>query len=209
MIYLIGGPPKCGKRYLAQFFSSKHMVPWFPTELILSIARKYLPESDYFEKLPLYSLLEKESINSFFSNYSTAQVVDFYINQSTTSWKGIESFIEKSINEGQDFVLKGYHIHPKLVFGLQKRYFRYIRSIFVYRENILDMVTGFRELDHAYDWLINTEVTDKTLVKVAESINEFGNFFKQECLNYGLPCLSVDDNIELKKDRIISYLSPS
>jgi len=52
MIYLIGGPPKCGKTTLARELSRKIKVPWIAVDTLQSIVWAYMDKEERLKKFP-------------------------------------------------------------------------------------------------------------------------------------------------------------
>ena len=44
MVYLIGGPPRCGKSVLARRLTTEHAIPFIPTDLIWAVVEVSQPE---------------------------------------------------------------------------------------------------------------------------------------------------------------------
>jgi len=51
-VYLIGGPPKCGKTTLAKTLSKRLSIPWISADTLQNIASVYIPEEEYEKYFP-------------------------------------------------------------------------------------------------------------------------------------------------------------
>ncbi|OGF22453.1 hypothetical protein A2Y83_04145 [Candidatus Falkowbacteria bacterium RBG_13_39_14] len=47
MIYLIGGPPRCGKTTLAKEMSKKLRIPWVSTDALEVVTRAYVDKEKW------------------------------------------------------------------------------------------------------------------------------------------------------------------
>ena len=50
MIYLIGGPPKCGKTTLAKRLSKSLGIPWVSTDTLQCVIKPYINRKDFSKK---------------------------------------------------------------------------------------------------------------------------------------------------------------
>lgn len=73
MIYLIGGPPRCGKTTLAKEMSKKLRIPWVSTDALEVVTRAYVDKGKWQTLYP-YSFVRKKGGNrnndEFYSSYS-------------------------------------------------------------------------------------------------------------------------------------------
>jgi adenylate kinase family enzyme len=51
-VYLIGGPPKCGKTTLAKIMSKRFSIPWISADTLQNIASVYIPEEEHTKYFP-------------------------------------------------------------------------------------------------------------------------------------------------------------
>ena len=52
MIYLIGGPPKCGKTTLAKTLSKSLGIPWVSTDTLQCVIKPYMNKKTISKKFP-------------------------------------------------------------------------------------------------------------------------------------------------------------
>jgi cytidylate kinase len=52
MIYLIGGPPKCGKTTLAKRLSKSKGIPWVSTDTLQCVIKPYMNKKDFSKIFP-------------------------------------------------------------------------------------------------------------------------------------------------------------
>ena len=68
MIYLIGGPPKCGKTTLAKRLSKLKGIPWVSTDTLQNVIKPYISKEDFARKFP-NSQLTGESNDEKYTKY--------------------------------------------------------------------------------------------------------------------------------------------
>lgn len=88
MIYLIGGPPKSGKTFLAKSLSKKINTYFISTDSLQNIIKPYV--KDIKESFPA-SLQRCNYNDEKYSKYSTEEIIIVYKNQAKNSQKGIKN----------------------------------------------------------------------------------------------------------------------
>ena len=75
MIYLIGGPPRCGKTTLAKAMFKQRAIPWISCDMLQTVVCEYMTQKQWNELHP-YSLLRKKlKTNDEFSAKLSAQKI--------------------------------------------------------------------------------------------------------------------------------------
>ena len=120
MIYLIGGPPRCGKTTLARELSKRLVIPYVPADYLTSAISPYIPQEDVKERLPRwYARIKTEKSNDrLYAEYTPQEIVSFYLVEAETYWPGIKNFILYALHEGQNFIVEGVQFRPDLVQAL-------------------------------------------------------------------------------------------
>ncbi|MFH1192158.1 MAG: AAA family ATPase [bacterium] len=117
MIYLIGGPPRCGKTTLAKEMSKKLKIPWISSDALEVVSREYVSKEKRIKLYP-YSFLRKKGVNrnndEFYSKYSAREIINVLKKQAKTSFRAIDMMIANEIDNGNDYIIEGYHILPSL-----------------------------------------------------------------------------------------------
>ena len=204
MIYLIGGPPRCGKTTLAKRLGR----PWISADMLESIVREHTKKTDLDRLFPKNVMRKKtkDSNDLMYGAYSAVAIAKAYIAQAKASWKAIETVVECEISEGYDYVIEGHQIHPKLVAKLMKRYGKEIAPLFLVRSDIDDIVSGCLKNKAKNDWFLQNTRDKKTYYKIAEMIRVYGEYFEKEAGKYGLKVANMDGDFEGKMAKI-AYLN--
>ncbi|EKE19363.1 MAG: hypothetical protein ACD_9C00039G0002 [uncultured bacterium] len=205
MIYLIGGPPKCGKTTLAKTFSKSAGIPWVSTDTLQCVIQPYMDKETLSEKFPTSAQRCKDNDEKY-SKYSTQEIVDAYKIQAETAYQAIEMFVECEIVDGNDYIVEGYHIEPELAEKLKSKFPDKIKNIFLVKSDTDKFVADIKKSTTPNDWIIARTHDDETFSKIAEMICEYGNYFKTESEKYGFDVLNMDDDFEIKIQEAVDYL---
>jgi len=199
MIYLIGGSPRCGKTTLAQFLSRQLSIPWLATDTLESIVSECISSSDFNKMFPksVTRRQTKKSNDVMYTEFTPKQIARAHIKQSRAVWKAISMLVSCELYEGRSFILEGYHIHPKLVSMLKKKYgSKNIKAIFLTKTNVKNIIKGSINYSSKTDWFVQKTNDPKIYVKVAEMIAELGNFFQGQAKKHRLKILEMDSSFK-------------
>jgi 2-phosphoglycerate kinase len=205
MIYLIGGPPKCGKTSLAKQLSKENSIPWVSTDTLQNVFKPYIDKKEHAKKFPT-SQQRGGSNDEKYSKYSTDEIIKAYQKQAKTSYKAIDMFAICEITDGNDFIIEGYHVEPKLVAELKAKYPGKTKSIFLIKKNALKFVANIKKSTTPNDWIIARTKKDETYNKIATMICKYGGIFEKEAKKHGFKCLNMDDNFNIQIKKAIKYL---
>lgn len=205
MIYLIGGPPKCGKTTLVKKISELKNIPWVSTDTLQCVIRPYLDKKD-FPKLFPTSCQRSRNNDEKYSKYSTDEIIEAYQTQAKTSHKAIDMFVNCEIVDGNDYIVEGYHIEPELVADLNSKYPNKLKSIFLIKTNEKKFKEDIKKSNTPNDWIIARTNDENTYKKIAKMICEYGKFFKKEADKYDFRVLNMDNNFDSRIERAVEYL---
>lgn len=204
MIYLIGGPPKCGKTTLAKKLSKHLGIQWVASDTLQVVAMdyvwKYAPKK--FDKLYPHNAMKGKTNDETYALISPKQIAKNYIKQAKASYTAIDMFSICEIKDGNDYVIEGYHVTPQLAARLIKKYGRkHFRVIFLIKSDIEKFVSDVKKSSTPKDWILAKTQKKETFNKIAEMVNYYGQFFVQESKRYGFKVLNMDDDFggQLKK----------
>jgi len=195
MIYLIGGPPRCGKTILAKKLSQKVGASWISADTIESIICQYTPASEQDTLMPK-NKLRRDTQNSndlMYTRYSANQILEAYIVQSKAIWKGIEALIECMISDNQDLIIEGHQLHPTFIKQLIDKYPSNVKALILSKSNVEHIVETARLGKDQNDWFLKKSKSPDIHFKIAEMIAKYSDFYSAEALNNSI------DNVEYKK----------
>jgi len=200
MIYLIGGPPRCGKTTLAK----RLPYSWISADTLEGVVRDMTNKADLDRLFPKNRMRRKtkNSNDLMYTTYSAKDIVKAYIQQSKATWKAIESVVVSKIGEGHDYVIEGHQIHPALVSKLMKKYKKEIKPIFLTRSDTNEIVSGCLKHKAKNDWFIQKTKNKEAYYLMAEMIRVYGEYYEKEAKKVGLKVMNMDGDFEVKLGEI-------
>jgi 2-phosphoglycerate kinase len=199
MIYLIGGPPKCGKTTLAKKLSKTFGMPWVSTDTLQCVIKPYTNKE---------SFLPSKNNDEKYARYSSAEIIEDYQRQAKTVYQAIEMFAVCEITDGNDFIIEGYHVEPELVAELNSKYPGKIKSVFLIKYDREKFVGDIKKSTTPNDWIIARTNNEETYQKIAEMICEYGKFFENEAKKYSFKVLNMDDDFDDRIKEAVDHLIP-
>lgn len=198
MIYLIGGPPRCGKTTLAEAVAKKTSFPYFSLDHVTSVITPYISEQDYVTKLPLFvARREGLSVDVFYARYSTEEIVNFYLRQAETYWAGVENFIKYAIEDNHDLILEGWQILPHLLQAVATPENREkLKIIFLYKIDVEGIVSGLKANTAKIDWVLRNTKEENTFSAIAKMISYFGSYIEKGAKEYEFRSVNMDVDFE-------------
>ncbi len=211
MIYLIGGPPKCGKTTLAKKLSKKLSIQWVASDTLQVVAREYVSKyvsKKEFDKLYPHNAQKRETNDETYSLNTPKQIADNYIKQAKSSYDAIDMFSICEITDGNDYVVEGYHVTPQLAARLIKKYGRkHFRVLFLVKSDIEKFVRDVKKSSTLNDWILRKTQEKETFYKIAEMINYYGQFFDKEAKKYKFRVFNMDKDFGKQLKKAIKLLS--
>lgn len=201
MVYLFGGPPRCGKTTLAEAFSKAHGIPYVPLDYVMSTILPYVSDFDWDRMFPLRTYREETqwSNDALYAKCSPQEVVNSYVCEAESTWAGVRNFITYALSEKRDFILEGFQLLPRLIheFDTPENHAE-LKPFFIYKTNVDAILAGMKANAAGNDWAVKNTTEDKTLVSIAEMVSLFGKYIERECKQYGLPSASMDVDFKQK-----------
>lgn len=208
MIYLIGGPPRCGKTTLAKYVSKKFGIPWISTDTLGVIGGAYMNQKEWNKKHPYSKLRGKNRDNdSFYSVHSTAKIVNVLKQEARPTFAAVDMMAICEIKDGNDYIIEGYHIEPALASRLMKKYGRkHFRAIFLTKHNKEKFARDVHKSTTPNDWLLVLTKKPETFLKVGAMIDRYSMYFETEAQKYGFKVLNMDENFEGQIKKAVQFL---
>ncbi len=195
MIYLVGGPPKCGKTTLAKRLSKLKNIPWVSTDTLQCVIKQYLGKKHFSKNFPVSSQ-RRNSNDEKYSMYSTNEIIEAYKQQAKTLYQAIEMFAVCEIADGNNFIIEGYHIEPKLVAKLNEKYSNKLKSVFLVKSDEMKFIDDIKKSTTPNDWIIKRTDKEDTYRKIAKMVCRYGKFFEKESKKYGFAVLNMDNDFD-------------
>jgi 2-phosphoglycerate kinase len=201
-IFLIGGPPKCGKTTLAKQLSIKLKIPWISVDSLQNIVYEYSNENFRKINFPHKNMKGSSNDDTYYFN-SVEDIVNAYIKQGKTSYRSISVLVETQIVDIDDYIIEGYHITPELVdkiiseFGADK-------IIFLVKNDEIEFLQNIQKSTTPNDWIINNTKKPETFSKIAQMIISYSKYFESEAKKYNFKTNSTDQDFNQKLNQILS-----
>ena len=191
MIYLIGGPPRCGKTTLAKNLSKKLGIPWISSDTLEVVAGEYMTQAEWDETHP-YSIAHTSN-NAFYAEFSAKEIIDLIKAQSLATQPAVAMTALCAFKDQMDYIIEGYHITPKFAAKLIKQYGQdNIKAVFLIKTNAEKLTVDATQNPVANDWLNKKGTTPETVARVAQMIATFSLYSQKEADKYRLPVFSLD-----------------
>ncbi|HAU66469.1 MAG: hypothetical protein UT30_C0016G0005 [Candidatus Uhrbacteria bacterium GW2011_GWF2_39_13] len=210
MIYLIGGPPKCGKTTLAKLFAKRLGIQWVASDTLQVIARAYTSKYVSKEKLnklyPHNASKGKTNDETYLFN-TPKQIAKNYIQQAKASYDAIDMLSICEITDGNDYIIEGYHVTPQLADRLIKKHgHTHFQALFLLKKDIKKFVQDVEKSSTPNDWILAKTKKKETFYKIAEMISYYGKFFDKETKKYGFRSINMDKNFNDQLEKAITFL---
>lgn len=206
-VYLIGGPPKCGKTTLAKALSRELSIPWISADTLQNIVWAYTPSDKHAALFP-HSYLRGEDTDEFYATHSAKEIVESYIAQGKTTYDAISMMAETYLTDKDDFIVEGYQVTPEIVDRIYKKFgTEHIKSVFLTKHDTGKFVGDVHRSTTPNDWILRKTKNPDTFPKIAEMVVEYSHYFQQEVEKYNLSVFHLDNNFEEKMKDIIQYLT--
>ena len=211
MIYLIGGPPKCGKTTLAKKLSKELGIQWLASDTLQVIARecvtKYLSKEEIDAMYP-HNAQKGTNNDETYSLQSPKQIAENYIKQATATYDAVDMLSICEIKDGNDYIVEGYHVTPELADRLIKKYgAKHFRALFLVKEDTKKFLANVKKSTTPNDWILAKTKAADTFNKIAEMVSLYGNFFSKEAMEYGFTVINMDDDFEKRLNEGVEHLT--
>ena len=199
MIYLIGGPPKCGKTTLSKNLSKKLGIPWVSTDALQNTVKPYVPEEEWPEKFPSSSRFY-ESNDEKYDTHPPEKIISAYRTQARTLGPGIDEFVFSEIRDGNEYIVEGLHLEPKLIRELVEKYPGEVTGVIVFKTDIEKFLANLSKSTTPNDWVLTKTRKKSTFRKIAKMVVEYSKQIEADTIKYGIKYFNLDDFDEEHKE---------
>ena len=206
-VYLIGGPPKCGKTTLAKTLSKKLSIPWISADTLQNIVYSYTEEKDLPKYFP-HIYLKGATNDETYGKNSSKTLIQGYIGQAKTSYKAISMVTETQIIDQDDYIIEGYQVSPEIVDQIIKKFGNQnIKTIFLIKQDQNKFIEDIHKSTTPNDWIIRKTKEEETFTKIAKMIVEYSNYFEEQARKYSFHVLNMDQDFENQIEAAINLLT--
>jgi len=196
MIYLIGGPPKCGKTTLAKKLANKFQIPWISADTLQNIVWSYTPKEKHAVLFP-HSYLREESNDEFYSKNSPQEIIKNYIAQGETTYDAISMMAETYLTDKDDFIVEGYQVTPEIVDRIFKKFGQeHVKAVFLVKYDERKFIQDIHKSTTPNDWILRKTKNEGTYELIAKMIVEYSHYFEKEAKKYEFKIFNMDNEFE-------------
>jgi 2-phosphoglycerate kinase len=205
-VYLIGGPPKCGKTTLAKALCMEHKIPWISSDTIENIVWAYSPKKQHPDLFP-HRYLRGESNDEFYAQYPAEDIVRGYTEQSKATYDAIRMMAGTYLTDEDDFIVEGYQVTPEIVREILDKFGNeHIKTAFLIKKNEEQLMKDFLKSTTPNDWILRKTKNEATFAKIAHMIAVYSDYIEREAIRYELPLLEMDTNFSSSLEEAMNFL---
>ncbi len=207
-VYLIGGPPKCGKTTLAKTLSRTLNIPWMSSDTLENLACAYSPKEKHEELFP-HSYLRGDSNDEFYAYHTAEAIVQGYVEQSKATYKAIHMMAETYLTDEDDFIIEGYQVTPEIVSRIFEEFGNEnIKAVFLLKKDVEKMLTDFHKSTTPNDWILRKTKNEDTFRKIAEMIAVYSVHTEKEAGKYDFPLFEMDGDFDAAQQAALTTMLP-
>jgi 2-phosphoglycerate kinase len=213
MIFLIGGPPRCGKTTVARRLAAARQCSWMQTDYLETAFATYFAPGQYAPmRLDAGVDVARESHNDLvYAKYSAAEIIDYYRALAKRTWTGLQAVVEYALFDGEDLVLEGFHIDPasvrQFLAETDANLAGEVRPVFLIREDFDDILATIKRGGHKNDWVLTKTRQDVTFERIARMIVQYSQRVRHEVEQAGFPVFEMDGDFMRQAEKVIAYLA--
>jgi 2-phosphoglycerate kinase len=206
MIYLIGGPPKCGKTTFAKRLSKSAGIAWVSTDTLQNVIKPYITDADMRTKFPL-SMMKYANNDKKYSAHTTTEIIMAYKQQAVTSQSAIKAFVAAELTDGNDYAVEGYHVTPDLIAMLTKEHPKKVRGLILVKKDPAAFLADMRRSTTPNDWILSKTHDDATFPKIAAMVIEYSIELEKVASDNGIKVYCVDEDFDKRLEEAASYMT--
>jgi 2-phosphoglycerate kinase len=214
VIYLIGGPPRCGKTTLTKYLHKKLQIPWISVDTIESMVENVfinfvgdISSQEYTKNFPknILRIKTQDSNDILFSKYSSTYIAEAFIKQAQVSAGAIKTMILNELSVGHDYIIEGHQIQPDLVKKLLKIR-KDIITVFLVRTDTEEMSINFHKNHAKKDWVLQKTKEENTFLMIANMIKEYSLYIENKAREENLKVFNMDGDFESNIRKAVDYI---
>ena len=213
MIYLIGGPPRCGKTTAARQLAGVLNCCWVEGDWLTQAFSTYLsddvltPEERLFDLGPDVPRSARNDV--LYSRFSADEIIGYYRAWAARSRSGLEAFIEYALHDREDMIVEGYQVDPALLphfFELYPNRAEAVRAVFLVRDDEADIEGSIRRGTDPNDWVLTKTREEPTYKRIARMIARYSQVVRADAEREAFPVVALDRDFQGQMARAIELL---
>lgn len=196
MIYLIGGPPKCGKTTLAKKLAREQHIPWISADTLQNIVWAYMPKEKHSTLFP-HKYLHGGSKDEVYTQHTPQQIVEQYITQGKVTYDAISMMAETYLTDEDSCIVEGYQVTPEIVDRIFKKFgTEHIKAVFLVKYDEEKFIQAIHKSTTPNDWILRKIKEEATYGCIAKMIVEYSRYFEKEAKKYGFKVFIMDGDFD-------------
>lgn len=205
MIYLIGGPPKCGKTTLAKQFSKSVGIPWVSTDTLQNVIKTYTTNHNFTTSFPLSSV-SYETNDERYAKNTSSEIINAYQQQAKTVYAAVKAFVQSELTDENDYIIEGYHIAPELIGNLTSDFPCLIIGIVLIKKNADEFIDSIHKSTTPNDWILTKTKDETTFPKIAAMVVDYAAQLEVESKKYSIKVICTDGDFAMQLTVAEKYL---
>jgi len=209
MIYFIGGPPRCGKTTLAKRMSKQLQIPWISCDTLEVISGAYMTKGEWNKTHPYNFLRRKYKTNDrFYETLSPQSIVSVLRREARATFVAIGMMAICEIKDGNDYIVEGYHIEPRLISMLMKKYGKKnFKAVFLAKFDAEKFALDVHKSTTPNDWLLLGTKKKENFVRVGRMIALYSRILASEAKKFGFQTVCLDRDFAKQQQKAVVLLT--
>lgn len=210
MLYIIGGPPRCGKSTLAKKLSQKLRVSWVSADSLEGISKFYTPKKIYNQRFPKDFLRKKTGNKNedLYTLYSAKQILNAYLTQASSVWPAVYLFLDSLAKETPDidFIMEGYQLPPVEIAKFKKSYPDLVKAVYLVKTHHTSILEGIHAYQDKQDWVKSKSQSPDIYPKIASMLSLYGKHTAKEARKNRLTVVNTENNFNKQVNHALGLL---
>jgi 2-phosphoglycerate kinase len=196
MLYLIGGPPRCGKTTIAKRLAASLGCSRVPADYLSTAFTNYVPVGDLPTRYPAWNTA---TIDERYQRYVATEIIENYRTKAATTWPGLRDFLSYALYDQHTMVVEGYQIEPAMVHELQTAHPQFaIRVLFLIKEDRQQLAADLHRSTDPEDWVLRSASLPETFERVATMVGTYSQLYREAAKHYNYPVCVMDGPYEAR-----------
>ncbi|QQR83926.1 hypothetical protein IPJ72_01850 [Candidatus Peregrinibacteria bacterium] len=205
MIYLIGGSPRSGKTTLAKKLSSKLNSSLISTDNLRLFLMNCLSNEEKYHHFPFEKMFDEAgTVEKFYKITSGENMLKADLKEAEYIMPGIKALIHQSLKDEVNLIFEGIHLVPNFLKELSAN--SNTRIVMLTKSNEQKIAQGLERNRGNNDWIADNINDKETLTKVANSLAEYGEYFRKEAGKNKLIHINTEENFSEKIEHAMNML---
>lgn len=163
-----------------------------------------------WDKTHPYSLLRRiyKTNDRFYETLSPQKIVNVLKKQARATFSAIDMMAICEIKDGNDYIIEGYHLEPRFVQTLIKKYGKKnFKAVFLTKINAEKFAQDVHKSTTPNDWLISGTKKKESFIKVGQMVSWYSLALEKEAKKYGFQTWHMDQNFPKQLQEAITRLT--